>query len=285
MTQLKHMHIIKLTSILILFLTTLLQATQGFGDYLMKDNDYPNAIYAYKQQLFDLPANSPQRFEIMYKLSKALIAAKRLEEAYTSLDKIIENGNTEIALKAQYLMAKQYYQTGFYKLANLEYEDIYQQHHKSKALYLSGWVAIASEDYQHAITTFRKVSGLANSKYSYPASLLTEQLEESYRLLPQKSPKVAGIMSYIIPGSGQMYAKNYKDGFVSFFINALTISLLVNSINENSTGEALIWATLESGWYFGGVYSAQNSAYQYNQTINNNYQQLLKEEYNPDSLF
>lgn len=82
---------------------------------------------------------------------------------------------------------------------------------------------------------------------------------------PGLSPSLARIISAILPGSGQIYARHYTRGLISTAINALTISYVINCGRTESPGEMLITALpLFWRYYRGGIMSAGRSAEEFN---------------------
>ena len=85
-----------------------------------------------------------------------------------------------------------------------------------------------------------------------------------------KSPKLAGVMSAILPGSGQFYNERYKDGVCSFILNALFILGAYTAFDDENYAVGGILTLFEVGWYTGNIYSAVNGAHKYNRKIDEN---------------
>ena len=82
-----------------------------------------------------------------------------------------------------------------------------------------------------------------------------------------KSPKLAGIMSAILPGSGQFYNERYKDGIYSFILNALFTWGAYKSFENDNPAVGGILSIFEIGWYTGNIYSAASGSHKYNRKI------------------
>ena len=82
-----------------------------------------------------------------------------------------------------------------------------------------------------------------------------------------KSPELAGVMSAILPGSGQFYNERYKDGIYSFILNALFIWGAYEAFDDDNYAVGGILTIFEVGWYTGNIYTAVNGAHKYNRKI------------------
>ena len=98
------------------------------------------------------------------------------------------------------------------------------------------------------------------------AGLIEELLKEK-RGARYKSPETAGVLSAILPGSGQFYNERYQDGIYSFFLNALFILGAYKAYDSDNYGLGGILTLFELGWYTGGIYGAVGGAHKYNRQV------------------
>ncbi|MFH2074231.1 MAG: tetratricopeptide repeat protein [Pseudomonadota bacterium] len=98
------------------------------------------------------------------------------------------------------------------------------------------------------------------------ASLLEEILANK-KSVRYKSPETAGVLSAILPGSGQFYNERYKDGVYSFLLNALFILGAYKAFDSDNYGLGGALALFEIGWYTGSIYGAVGGAHKYNRKI------------------
>jgi len=92
--------------------------------------------------------------------------------------------------------------------------------------------------------------------------LLAEKKEVRY-----KSPTTAGLLSAILPGSGQFYVERYQDGLTSFVLNGLFIFGAWKAFDSDNPALGAILTLFEIGWYGGAVYGAMGGAHKYNRQI------------------
>lgn len=83
----------------------------------------------------------------------------------------------------------------------------------------------------------------------------------------RKSPVVAGFLSAIVPGSGQLYDGRYKDAFSSFILNALFIAGAYTAFKHDNYALGGAVTLFEMGWYTGNINGAVSAAYKYNRSI------------------
>jgi len=94
-----------------------------------------------------------------------------------------------------------------------------------------------------------------------------EELLKEKRGARYKSPETAGVLSAILPGSGQFYNERYQDGVYSFFLNALFIFGAYKAYDSDNHGLGVILTLFELGWYTGGIYGAVGGAHKYNRQV------------------
>lgn len=94
-----------------------------------------------------------------------------------------------------------------------------------------------------------------------------EELLEEKRGALYKSPGTAGILSALLPGSGQFYNGRYQDGVYSFFLNALFILAAYKAYDADNPGLGALLTLFELGWYTGGIYGAVGGAHKYNRQV------------------
>ena len=87
--------------------------------------------------------------------------------------------------------------------------------------------------------------------------------------LKYKKPFNAALFSALIPGSGKVYTKQWKDGIYSFvFISAFSLltyrSIANNGVNFNSA----FYGSIALSFYLSNIYGSYKSAVRYNQKIN-----------------
>jgi hypothetical protein len=110
------------------------------------------------------------------------------------------------------------------------------------------------------------------SQTSYPLAQVHSLLEERQKL-GRKSPAKAAIFSALLPGTGKIYTKDWKDGILSFVIIAGNAWQSYRGFNKYGKNSAYGWifGGLAVGFYSGNIYGAVQSAKDFNKRTDEKY--------------
>jgi len=252
-----------------------------FATELYNSGDYYGAVLEY-QRLLSFYPNSSLTGEALFMSGMGYLKAGREDDAAGIFDSYVsqyhENSKAQDAL---FCIAESYftsnrYHTGIYKLH--EYKKMYNSEAiKDSCDYLIGWGYLSQHLFKQGESAFYHL-GLRQSEYKVKAQGLTVDLEKGNHL-SGKSPLVAGVLSAIIPGSGQMYAGRFYDGMVSFVLNASFLYLSAEGFRTGNNSTGLFFGVIELGWYSSNIYGAVNAANKYNKEIKAEFVKGLKKKY------
>jgi len=253
-------------------LPTLLQ----FADSLAANNDHYRAITEYKRFLFMHP-ESPLVPQTKLAIATSLVAGKRWKQADSSLeDLIVSHPRSPEASKARLIYADTAFERGEFGLARERYRTLAKIHTDQETLdytnFRIGWTFLEQDKPQKAETHFNLLS------LQHKEQLLGDL--EAYQALPQKSPRVAGSLSAILPGAGQVYTGRYRQAALSFLLNGAFILGSIEAFNDNNYATGSILLFFELGWYGGNIYNAVNNAHKFNQRTKHNYRQGMRSRLN-----
>ncbi len=82
-----------------------------------------------------------------------------------------------------------------------------------------------------------------------------------------KSPVKAQIYQAILPGAGYYYVGQKKAAITSLLVNGLFIWATQRFFEKGYPAAGIITASLEAGWYFGGINGARLAADEFNQAV------------------
>lgn len=83
----------------------------------------------------------------------------------------------------------------------------------------------------------------------------------------KKSPKLAGILSAMLPGSGYFYVGQLQTAITGLLLNALFIFAIIAFFKRRLIALGILFLSFEIGWYGGGIYGASGQAVYYNQRV------------------
>lgn len=237
----------------------------AFAEQLMHHGEYFRAITEYRRFLFAYPDDS-RRAMAHFRIGLAFYRGESYREALQTFREVTQlYPNTiygkqawlwqgeSLARQRQYAAAEELYTE---ITARFPHDTIGQQ-----ARYQRAWTLLYQRQWRDAAAQFQHVAP-ESSLYQSAQSLAQAALEGEH--LPAKSPGLAGILSGLLPGSGQLYNGRLGDAVLAFFLNGLFIAGIVEAVNRNVHTVAGVLSFFEAGWYAGNIYGAINGAHKYN---------------------
>ncbi len=249
-----------------------LQKQLTYADSLFRAENYFDAITEYKRYIF-FSTGKYDKYFVNFRIgeayktggyfhnaikyfSKALLETKEKEEFYKAKIKII---------RCRILMRD-------FNLLYKEIENLLKDENfigwKDEILYWKGWSLMFQMKWEEAKNIFEK---LKNRELEVLCSNAQKQIY---------SAKTAKFMSYIIPGSGQIYAKEYFSGLMSFGWNVLTGYITVSAIVAQRVLDAfLIGDILWLRFYRGNLQNIEKIIKTKNIEISNKFFYYLQNEF------
>jgi hypothetical protein len=103
------------------------------------------------------------------------------------------------------------------------------------------------------------------------------ELGHRYHAARVKSPALAGVLSAVLPGSGQLYAGSLPAAAVTFLLNGLFIGATVELVRDKQYVTAAAAGTAASVFYLGGIINAADLARRRNRIAQQPYADALEE--------
>lgn len=220
------------------------------------ENDFYRAITGYKRALFLIPPKYPERrFQIEYGIMQSYYRAGKYCETIETFDhSTLTNVPDTFPAYDDLLIILQD-----------SYTEIGQPEKACKILSL-----IESRNR----CTAEKLE-LSQSLRSADFNCLTQNDPLTCGFLASyqqqaKSVQKAQLLNAILPGAGYLYVGQGKTALTSFAINALFIAAAYQFFHHGNVAAGIITASLETGWYFGGINGAGLAAKAYNECIYSN---------------
>jgi tetratricopeptide (TPR) repeat protein len=250
----------------------------GFAESLFAEGDYYRAITEYKRFNYLYPVDILVE-KADFRIGECYFKAGRRSEAIDSFNVFIRQYPAgALRPDALYLKGQAEKEQKRYTDALTTFDELIRTggaNYRDRALYAQALVLLAQQDWQRARETF---ASLPQESPLYPSAIIYSDGLGRMDGLPRKSPALAGTLAAVLPGAGHLYAERPRDGLVSFLLNGSFIWAAVELFRNNNNVAGGIVAFFELGWYGGNIYSAVGSAHKYNQRVEDEFLQGLKEK-------
>ncbi len=257
-----------------------------FAEQLMREGEYFRAITEYRRFLFYYPGDL-RRPMVHFSIGLAFYRGESYGEALQAFREVTQlYPNTAYGKQAWLWQGESLARQGQYAAAEQFYAEITERFpHDAighQARYQRAWTLLSRRQWRDAAAQFQQVSPASDLHQS--AQLLAQEALAGEQL-PTKSPVLAGILSGLLPGSGQLYNGRLGDALLAFFLNGLFVVGAVEAVHSNAPAVAGVLSFFEAGWYAGNVYGAVNGAHKYNRhttetflrNLDNNFRFVLPE--------
>lgn len=188
----------------------------SFADSLAAEGDHYRAITEYKRFLHQHPQDGLAP-KARLAIARSLLAGQRWDQADRALELVMElHPATQEATAAGRAYADSAFERGDYGLARSRYRRLLEQgndaEQRQRARYRIGWTFLEEGQLSEAKGAFGKLEP------DLAAELLPAL--DRYQELPQKSPRLAGALSALLPGAGQLYTGRVKQAGLALALNA-----------------------------------------------------------------
>lgn len=253
-----------------------------FAESLFAERDYGRAVAFYKRAAF-LSRDSRLKARANYRAGQCLQMEKQVNPAIAHFLKA--TNDPALRQRALYQIGHTKYLARAYGAAVRDLDHFRSAYPESewapRALALSARACIQEYRWQDAADRYSLLlESYPGSPYASNAPALRELALKGLRL-PRKLPWLSGLMSAIVPGSGQVYCDRYVDGGIAFFLNAAFFGLTWISWENERIRD---WAPWVSGTFFGvfyaaNIYGAVNAAQNGDEIIRHNHREAVLRRY------
>lgn len=246
-----------------------------FANALAAEEDHYRAITEYKRFLHLFP-DDPAAPHVRLAIGMAYFRGGKWEAAGHAFRQAAENHpESPSAARAGLMTGEAAYRSGDWAAALDAFDAFLQKHpadplapdarlRKNQCLLLLGRPPLPAE------------------KGTAPADPRTTELDRQVTeaaAIPAKSPALAGSLSALVPGSGQLYVGRKRDAAISFILNGALIGLTALAFEKDEPVAGGVLAAVELSWYSGNIYGAVNGAHKYNRDRRRNFAERLDFHY------
>ena len=268
-----------------------LQSTEKqllYAEQLFDRRNYNPSILEYKRFLFYQPHTEMVDFA-RYRIAQAHYYQGNRGYSRQLFGEFMETfPESPLYHNAQLMLGKTHLDDGEYATARSVFFRILQakgdERLQVQAQYLRGWCYIHDRNWFKAISEFRDVhqlraenrdTGTFDARLEQSASKLAD-ITLASTPLPLKSPKLAQLLSTVVPGSGQIYAGKTRNGLISSGINAAFFYLLGDSVADKRYVDAVGIFLVGSRFYWGNRHNAKKWAMEHNRDLERRLIERLK---------
>ena len=241
------------------------------GDHLFALGDYDAAITEYKRFLF-FDADHPRTGEAQFKIGLAYRAQEWWTEAVEAMVTAVGlTTETELQAERRVELAVTLIASGAYDLALVELikADMHSRSARlrQRARFLRGVAYLYQFKWEQARLVFQTYFD-ENSGAAMAAAEIDALFSDAINL-PKKSEKVARLLSTFLPGLGQTYAGDWKNGLNALLLNGVLGYVTLDAAIERDYDDALLsFFFLFYRYYSGNRYRAVEAAQTFNDREN-----------------
>jgi tetratricopeptide (TPR) repeat protein len=261
--------------LLVSFAILILHGNDAFSlDLISQANElsgqgrHDEAITEYKRFIF-FNADSDKAGTAFFKMGLAYRMMSDWHHALDAVETSIKMTNDPIvADERSLLLATTMIASRDYNLAKLELIKLIDSANteslRQKALYFNGVASVYTFDWNATSKHFGDYYHKSDAKSRImELNSILSKTKSSY-----KSTRTAEMLSIFIPGAGQAYSGNWRDGLNAFLLNGLLIGFTANAVYKKDYNDALlIFILLSSRYYTGNIYHAGKNAEKYNEAL------------------
>ena len=241
------------------------------GDHLWALGDYDAAITEYKRFLF-FDADHPQAGDVQFKIGLAYRAQEWWAEAAEAMIAAIQRTTeTELRAERRVELAVTLIASGAYNIALVELIKVDMQSQsaqlRQRARFLRGVAYLYQFKWEQAQSVFQVYFDEIPTAAGAAAEI--DALFSAAINLPQKSEKTARLLSTFLPGLGQTYAGDWKNGLNALLLNGVLGYVTLDAAIERDYDDTLLsFLFLFHRYYSGNRYRAAEAARTFNDREN-----------------
>ncbi len=241
------------------------------GQKLAQKLDLYRAVTAFKRAEILIPGYKKNRLqEIQYFILLSYYLGEKYQEAITAFEEsLLSQVDSTFSTYRDLLIILHecFYRTKQPEKAKLVLKLIDESDHQL------GQIMKVS----YALTDFDK-GDLNQLNFKTEIGQETKELIYQYEL-NKKSETKAQVFNALLPGAGYLYLGQKQAALTAFLLNGFTTYAAYYFFNQGNIAAGIITTSIETGWYFGGINGAKESAKLYNERLYENRAQPILQKH------
>lgn len=264
-------------------------AESAFADSLFQKGDYLNAAHEYKRLLF-LHPDTPQSDFIAFRVAASYQNAGTLENAIRAYQFLIDTyPESSLVARCKNNIAQCHILSSDSKPGLSSLKRFLEEHTESalapRAHFTIGIVHIDKGEWTQARQVWNDVSlTYPESPFAEVSNRLAEKVKDAQNL-PRRSPTVAGVLSALVPGSGQVYTGRTVDGLYAFVSVAVLGGASFYYADRGRYEVAVPIGILGAFFYGNSIYQGIQTARTFNLQHERLFRNKLQQEIRDSGLF
>ena len=264
-------------------------ADRYFADSLFQQGDYLNAAHEYKRLLF-LQPEAPQSDFIAFRVAASYQNAGKLKKAIHAYQLLIDTyPESPLVARAKNNVAQCHILSGDSKHGLASLKQFLAEHKESdlapRAHFTIGMLHIDKGEWTQASSVWNEVFlTYPESPFAKVSDRLARTVKDVDTLL-RRSPTVAGVLSALVPGSGQVYSGQTMNGLYAFVSVAILGSASFYYADQERYEVAVPVGVLGVFLYGNSIYQSVQTARAFNIQQEQHFRNKLQQEIRDSGLF
>jgi TM2 domain-containing membrane protein YozV len=237
----------------------------AFGDWLAGRGDHYRAIGEYERALY-LGEGRCAPEAVTLRMARAYALGAQVDEAADLARPIARGGPAPLRDEATLVLAFARHRAGddagALSLARAVVDGGGDPRLARRARLVAALSLAATPGRERAAT--EAVAPLAAAPDLAPAAAAVEDASRALARAPRKSPALAGVLSALLPGLGQVYDGEPAAGAAALAVNGLFVWAAVDAFRGGHDGLGAVAVAVESLWYGGAIFGAVSGAHRSN---------------------
>ena len=267
----------------------MLTADHYFADSLFQEGDYLNAAHEYKRLLF-LHPHAPRIDFIAFRVAASYQNAGKMENAIRAYQFLIDTYPKSVLVeRAENNIAQCHVLSGDSKQGLASLNRFLAEHKESnfapRVHFTIGMLLVDKGEWTQASDVWNEVFlTYPESPFAKVSDRLARRIKNT-DTLPHRSPMVAGILSALLPGSGQVYSGRTVDGLYTFVGMVVLGSASFYYADQERYEVAIPVGLLSMFFYGNGIYQSVQSARVFNVQHEGHFRNQLQQEIRNSGVF